>query len=360
PSFRRPEDWFRTAGYRPTQVVGPVQRFQCRICGKGFSSRTFDIDYWTHRTLDYTLITNLLVGGSGLRQSSRTLGVSTQLLANRHSRLARQALAVHCELCEEWKLREPLVLDGFQSFAHSQYYPNNINLLVGAQSQFVVGMNATVLRRSGQMTEAQKRKRERLETVYRAPHDGVFRSSRQLLELGCDLALASGHLPIEIRSDEKREYQRALTSLKPYGDWKEVGLVVHQTVSSKRARTVQNPLFAVNYLDRQLRKDLADHVRETVRFARRLPQSLERVMVHLWHHNFFKTYRTRQPDPEVTHAETAGIERGRIQDLRRRSLRDRALGWRYRLDDWQRALWTRSISIPIHQTTALARHLLTA
>jgi len=284
--------------------------------------------------------------------------VSTQIVANRHSRLARQAIALQTEALESLRLREPLVFDGFESFAFSQYYPNNINLLVGADSQFVLGMNATVLRRKGRMTEAQKAKRKRLEKVYRAPRDGIFSTSRKLLEFGCDLSLASGRLPIKIRSDEKKEYVRALASLRPYGAWLDLDLVVHEMTSSRQPRTSENPLFAVNYLDRQLRKDLADHVRETVRFARRLQQSLERVMIHLGHHNFFKPYRTRQPDPRRTHAEAAGLGRNEVEALRQRSLTQRAFGWRIRLDDWQRDLWTRNIAVPVHKTKPLARHLL--
>ena len=118
-------NWFIRCGFRHTQAVGPVPRFQCRVCHHGFSSRTFDIDYWTHRPIDYRNILNLLVGGSGIRQACRTLGVSTRLLANRHVRLSRQALALHSNGLEDFQLTEPMVFDGFESFAYSQYFPNN-------------------------------------------------------------------------------------------------------------------------------------------------------------------------------------------------------------------------------------------
>ena len=68
--------WFKRLGTRPTLCVGPVPKFKCLVCQKGFSSRTFDIDYWIHRPVDYKLIQNLQVSGAGLRQSCRTLGVS--------------------------------------------------------------------------------------------------------------------------------------------------------------------------------------------------------------------------------------------------------------------------------------------
>ena len=352
--------WYRKDGFRSTKVVGAVQKFRCRVCGRGFSQRTFDIDYWTHRSIDYQLVQNLLVGGSGLRQSSRTLGVSLNLIGNRHARLARQALAIHSSVLEKLRLCEDLVFDGFESFAYSQYYPNNINLLVGADSQFVLGMNATVLRRKGRMTELQKEKRKNLEGQWRAPGNGIYRSSRELLNWACHVGFGSRRLPLVIKSDEKKEYARALGSLKPYGGWLGEGLIDHQMTSSKAARTFSNPLFPVNYLDRQLRKDLAEHVRETVRFSRRIEFSLERATIHLFHHNYFKSFRSRCLDKEKTHAEVAGFDRNDIKLWQREYLTTRVFGWREGLESWALDLWRRKTTVPVHPLAPLARHLLTA
>lgn len=352
--------WYIRRGFRQTQVVGLVPRFQCRHCRTGFSSRTFSIDYWVHRSVDYRLIQDLLVGGSGLRQTSRTLKVSTRLVANRHLRLTRQSIVLHSDAVDDLRLTEPMVLDGFESFAYSQYYPNNLNLLVTSGSQFVLGMNATVLRRKGRMREDQKKKRAELEKDYRAPSNGILISSKALFRYGCNLSFGSRKLPIEFRTDEKKEYCRAIGQLKPYGQWQEEGLLIHSRTSSKAPRTFDNPLFAVNYLDRQLRKDLAEHVRETVRFARRIEHSLERAVIHLAHHNFRKQFRIRDKDRQLTHAEAAGLDRGRIEALRDCSFRDRAFGWRSNLEPWQRSVWNRETRVPVHPVTPLAKHLLTA
>ena len=354
------QTWYLRKGLRPTKTIGPVPRFQCRVCLKGFSQRTFDIDYWTHRRVDYPHILSLLVGGSGLRQSCRTLGVSLRLLANRHARLARQALALHSRCMQDFSLREPVAFDGFESFAYSQYYPNNLNLLVTGTSQLVLGLNAALLRRKGRMTEAQKRRRKVLESLYRAPAGDIYRTSQELLGYGCHLAFGSRHLPFHLHTDEKKDYEWALERLPVYGAWKDAGVLVHHRTSSKAPRTLANPLFPVNYLDRQLRKDLAEHVRETVRFARRIEQSLERTVIHLVHHNYFKSFRSRKPGVFSTHAAQAGMDEGRVHELRQASLRDRAMGWREDLEDWQLKLWRRSTRVPIHPVTPLARHLMSA
>jgi hypothetical protein len=54
---------------------------------------------------------------------------------------------------------------------------------------------------------------------------------------------------------------------------------------STAPRTTGNPLFAVNYADREIRKDLAEHRRETVCFARSAAMSMARLWVYVADHN---------------------------------------------------------------------------
>ena len=73
--------------------------------------------------------------------------------------------------------------------------------------------------------------------------------------------------------------------------------------------------FPVNYIDRQLRKDLANHVRETVCFTRKVNNGMERLMIYVLYHNHCKDYREGNPRYRgITHAEMAGLEKKR-QDL---------------------------------------------
>jgi hypothetical protein len=253
-----------------------------------------------------------------------------------------------------------MVFDGFESFAFSQYYPNNLHLLVTKESQFVLGIDAAVLRRKGAMTRNQKERRKVLEESYRAPPNAIRSSCKKLLSFACHRAFGAKQLPIQILSDEKKEYRQVLDQIPPYQGWREGGALIHETVSSRAVRSLSSPLFAVNYFDRQLRKDLSEHVRETVRFARRIEHSLERLMVYVAHHNYFKVFRTRSEDQELSHAEVAGLKRCRVEELRRRFLRERALGWREDLETWQTGLWRRQTSVPVHPVTPVARHLMSA
>ena len=87
------------------------------------------------------------------------------------------------------------------------------------------------------------------------------------------------------------------------------GRVSHRRTSSRAPRTAANPLSAVNTIDRQIRIDLAEHVRETVRFARNPNRSMERFCVWAFHYNYRKRYLINQPaGDETTHCRAAGID----------------------------------------------------
>ncbi|MFP4564035.1 MAG: hypothetical protein ACLFRY_12085 [Spirochaetia bacterium] len=43
---------------------------------------------------------------------------------------------------------------------------------------------------------------------------------------------------------------------------------------------MRNPLFPVNYLDRQIRKDNSNHLRKTVQFSRDVDSRMERMAVY--------------------------------------------------------------------------------
>lgn len=83
----------------------------------------------------------------------------------------------------------------------------------------------------------------------------------------------------------------------------------HLTFSSELKRRILNSLFSVSCYDREVRKDNAYHVRETVRFSRNVNSALERFAVYQLYHNYFKPFRIAHKDKKLyTHAEAAGFD----------------------------------------------------
>jgi hypothetical protein len=196
------------------------------------------------------------------------------------------------------------VADGFESYCVSQYFPNNIHLLVGQRSQFVYAENHVTLRRKGRMTERQKRRREALDKLFRPTPRGIERAFARIGTEALRVLSDSRRAGLSLWTDEKLEYRRALESRPCVAALIKEGRFRHRTISSRAARTRDNPLFAVNYLDRELRKDLHEHVRETVCFGRNVNHQEERLTLYLFRHNFLKPFRIT--GDQRSHAEVAG------------------------------------------------------
>ena len=336
--------WFKNGHYRCTRI-GVVQRYRCKTCGTYFSDASFSIDYYAKRRVDYHSLIDLITNGVGMRATARVLGVSVSAVACRIMRLCRYALSVHADLQRHMVLHEDLVADGFQSFWVSQYHPNNINLLVGAQSQYVYAVTAATLKRNGRMTAFQKRRRDQIEAQDPSDPRELRRRFTELLERAGRMWRNTTHRVL--RTDKHQAYPCCLRDLSIPG-------VRHIRISSRKARTVTNPLFAVNYLDREIRKDLAEHRRETACHARSAVMSIfslcekcsmARMWVYVVKHNCMKPYRM-SPRHSQTHAEVAGVPSGALMRATRYWLKHRVFLSRSPLDHEHRRIWMGMVHTP--------------
>ena len=195
------------------------------------------------------------------------------------ARLGRHALLAQHRLRGGKTLDEPLVIDGFESFAYSQYHPLHLNLGVGARSHFTYGFTHSELRRKGKMRASQKRRRGWLETTFGRPDPkAIEKDMADAVKIAAPEPQA-----IVLRSDEHPAYPRALRRL---GEW----TIRHECTPSVLARTKRNPLFPVNRMDLLLRHSSANHKRETIAFSKRHQSVVERAAVLVLWQNFSKHF----------------------------------------------------------------------
>jgi hypothetical protein len=208
---------------------------------------------------------------------------------------------------------EDVVADGFESFCRSQYFPNNITLLVGSSSQYVYAADHVTLRRKGRMTDQQKKRRIKLEAQWKPQPRGIEKSFSRIAYEALRVYVQGKRPMLTLWTDEHQSYTLALARSPHLSLLIQQGLIRHRMVSSRAARTKKNPLFPVNYLDRELRKDLHEHARETVCFGRNVNRQMERLSVYLYWHNMMKSHRAREgPRNNIEYAsnKAAGSERG--------------------------------------------------
>lgn len=335
---RAPTRWWVSNGHYVSNRSGRTRRFRCVVCGRQFSEATFSTEYFTKKRLNLPRLHRLLVNGNSVRATARQMFVSPTTITHRIMLLCRQSLALHGELTETLAPGEDLVADGFQSFWVSQFHPNNFNLLAGADSQYLYAMSTVTLRRSGRMTERQQQIRDAIERRYPPDPQALEWSFTELMDEAGRLWERMPESGRTLRSDEHQTYPRCLK-------WCGTDSVSHVTVNSRLPRTGDNPLFAVNYLDREIRKDLAEHHRETVCFARHATLSTARMWIYQVWHNVDKAYRIC-PRATISHAEAAGIPASTVRRARRGLLTQRAFLRRSWLGHLARTVWVAMIPTP--------------
>ena len=264
-----------------------IQRYQCLSCRRCFSSQTFRSTYWLKRP---DLLSPVLLGEvacSGHRQMARAHRVSHSTIQRLAEHLGRHCLLFHERFRDRARSQAPteeLVLDGLGSFAGGQYWPLELNHLIGAGSSFSHDFTVTEKRRSGKMRDIQRRRRKKYEEELGRPDPSALKcDTRNLLES----ALPS-HQQIELRSDEKTEYIWALKRLPNHK-------INQTTTHSKRPRTPSNPLFPINAHHMLVRHSAANHKRETIAFSKRLQSAIYRHAIFQTWRNYVKNASERHP-----------------------------------------------------------------
>ena len=277
---------FTRAGFfSRQQPPHQVQRYRCCHCRRHFSDQTFRTSYWLKRPDLLPVLIGRLLGCSAYRQIARELQVSPQTVALQAERLGRHALLFHLRHRPPSPVREPLCLDSFISFEWSQFYPTAYHVAVGQDSHFFHGFLDSELRRSGRMTQGQRRRRAALEAQLGRPDPRA--TERDCAALLAEVAPTAQAL--ELWTDEHTDYPLAVRRLPHLS-------VTHRTISSRAARTARNPLFPVNLLDLLVRHSEANHKRETIAFSKRRQSAIERLWLLLVWRNYMKSFSERKRD----------------------------------------------------------------
>jgi hypothetical protein len=332
--------WARFGSFPRRCEPRSIPRFRCGHCRRTFSAQTFSTTYYLKRPELQIALFHRLLTCAGYRQMAREMRCDPTTVMGQTARLGRHALLAQHHLRAGAALREPLVIDGFESFAYSQYHPLHLNLAIGGRSHFTYGFTHSELRRKGRMRVAQRRRRAWLEATFGRPDPKAIESGVvEVIRLA-----ASMPQPILLRSDEHPAYPRAIRRLPAWP-------IRHERTPSIEARTRHNPLYPVNLMDLLLRHSSANHKRETIAFSKRHQSVVERAAVLVLWRNFSKHFsdRRRRGSPAML----AGIV-DRLLSIRE-LLSERLFPTRIALphpwrDYYRRLIATRRISHPrIHQ-----------
>lgn len=344
------DTWYIHNGYYTTKQTPKIARYKCTSCGKHFSARTFQLAYYDHKNLAYKKIYTLRNYGMSLRAIALFCKMSRQRVLRGLAKLARQSLAVHSRMLTELTHQmtlEPVVFDGILNFVHSKARATSMQIAVLKKSQLVTDFDQIFVKRQGKMSPAEIQRAKALYCRHPLP--------RKSLQLSCQRVFGSiderhPQKAIELFTDRHLAYPIALKCL---------GLQTwcHYRIDSTLKRNLFNPLFAVNYIEREIRKDQADFERKTEKFSKRLEYQSERLMNYVVWHNLQKPYRLNGDYTDCPHAKIAGIKTSWIKKECRSMFRNRAFGSREKLNSWMKKIWNREGGSPDLKLAKMANYL---
>ena len=288
--------WKKSGSHDRLAPPHRVQRFRCLACGRDFSVQTFRTTYWLKRPELQEGILRQVGACSAYRQIGRVLGCVHSTVLNQARRLGRHCLLFQRVQAPPGPPTEPVVLDGLRTFEYSQYWPFDLNHLTGKDSHFVYDLDLAELRRSGSMTDRQRRKRGRLEESHGRPDPRATRRSVEKLLR----RVTGGPCKLLLYSDEHGAYKQAVKDLE---GWQ----LQHETISSKAPRNPQNPLFSANLFDLLVRHDGANHKRETIAWSKRRQSALLRAKIFQVDRNWMRGVRAREGLRSATPAMRRGL-----------------------------------------------------
>lgn len=324
--------WIRSGTYRRHSDRRRIQRFRCLACRRTFSTQTFSTTYWLKRPDLGPRILRRTLSCAANRQIARDLGVSPATVDRHVARLGRHCLLFHTRMTRDLASPAEIVVDGFESFEWSQYFPIHHHVAVGKDTDFFYGFTDSPLRRKGRMTPHQKRRRAELERLHGRPDPkAVEKDMRELLG-----HVLRGRAAARVHSDDHPAYRRSLQGLGVRVD--------HRVTPGGAHRDRRNALWEVNLLDLLIRHSSANHKRETIAWSKRRQASAERLGILLVWRNFLKRRREKvrgSPTPAMAVGLVdRPLEIGEV-------LGERLFPGRMELSERWRSYYDRSVETPV-------------
>lgn len=291
-----PQDWFTRFGFYRTEAHGLVQRYRCKRCHSTFSEQSRSLHYYAKRRLPLAAVWSSLLEGASMREIARRYHTTPAAVQGAILRLGRQAMALQLRLLEQLRPRNQVVYDGLRTCVTSQDYPCDITTVVDPQGETILTMTHTVMRRGGNMTPSQRsRLRQKLQVW--SPEPGKMSQDISLTyrEIWDYLRAPEGGTAL-IDTDEQPLYRSQLRRDPVGAHFVTAGKLKHRCTPGSAPRTIDNRLFAVNYVDRLLRHRLKEHTRETIAIGRNAVMQMHRAWIFAVDHNCLREYRVKRPD----------------------------------------------------------------
>jgi len=281
-----------------------VQRFQCTVCFRSFSSQTFRLDYRLGRPDTVAPIFAALCSKTTLRKTARNLGLGREHVARRMRLLARHARDYHEHRLEHASIRPHglgthFQFDELETYEeHRKLKPVTVAVLIEQRSGFIVRTDVETLPPRRPLNSRETAQLARIEARDGLRASGSLSAVERTVESLVRVAGRSG--VVHVTTDKKASYRTALK--------RALGRrVLHRRIDGRAERGTSNPLFPINHTLARLR-DLASRlVRQTWAAAKTRRALSDQLDVVVAFRNYVDGWRS---EPAARQRTTAAAQIG--------------------------------------------------
>jgi hypothetical protein len=211
------------------------------------------MDFRDHKPHLNRPLLELLTSGVGLRQSSRVLRLTRRCLEIKARKLGQHLAHLNLNLRGSLGEGACLQLDEIETYeTKRRERPVTFPILIESKSRFIIWGESGTLSPRGRMNPSRKEAIEADSRQFGCREDQSESTVRRTLAKA--IPMVKGLRLLLVQTDEKSTYPGLLREA--FGS----SVVDHQTTSSKRERTIQNPLFPINQME-AISRDLLGRLR---------------------------------------------------------------------------------------------------
>lgn len=325
--------FFRRVGsYRPKCRTHSIPRFECRVCGEGFSFQTFRMDYRDKRPDWNPEVIDRLTGGATLRYIARRLKADCKSIQRKFQKLARHLRVLDRSLLPQLPAGRVLCFDEQEDFETTRTKPVTVPIVVDRESKFVVLTAVAPIRRMARRGSRAHRRLERQEKKEGRRRDYGRRCVRRVFgRLQKLLADRQADLITDAKWSYTSEHKRRFPTT-----------VAHSRIPSWVKKDTMSPLFAIHLTQSMTRCSNARMRRRTwAKSKKRRILGLQLAVFAVfrnWHRQ-----RTNEDHWSFTPGVSLGLVKERIeipdllawrQDWRRRSPHPLSRGGETAIENW--------------------------
>lgn len=263
------DGWYVKNGYyKPKNTGQKVPRYQCKACGKNFSSHTGKATEGQKKPRINKLLFELLVSGVSLRRASILLKVSGTT-ANRHFLfLAKRAEEEHYKHLATIQTGYVQV-DELETFIHARAMPLSVPVVVRVRTGEILGFEVARMPAKGKLTAIGRDRYHWTVDERQGKFESMLLASRQCFKSG-----------VVIGCDSHHSYPKWIRNTVPGAVLNQSKLVKKQPkgFTTTASRTVHDPLFAINNTFARMRHDMNRLGRKTWSTTK----TLDGLKSHLW------------------------------------------------------------------------------